>query len=90
MKIIELIDQEQDLKVMIKVRNAAVSRVERLSQRQKYDLLPGTKVVVEANSKLDREEEGTIIRVNRTKAVVSIGHARWTVPLSMITIKEDG
>tara|TARA_R110000824_G_scaffold69305_3_gene178702 strand:+ start:1032 stop:1304 length:273 start_codon:yes stop_codon:yes gene_type:complete len=90
MKIIELIDQEQDLKVMIKVRNAAVSRVERLSQRQKYDLLPGTKVVVEANSKLDREEEGTIIRVNRTKAVVSIGIARWTVPLSMITIKEDG
>ena len=88
MKIIELIDQEQDLKVMIKVRNAAAERVEALSQRQKYDLLPGTKVLVDGGRKLGNEE-GTIVKVNVTRAKVDIKGVIWTVPFSLITIKED-
>lgn len=88
MKIIELIDQEQDLKVMIKVRNAAAERVETLSQRQKYDLLPGTKVLVDGGRKLGNEE-GTIVKVNVTRAKVDIKGVIWTVPFSLITIKED-
>ena len=88
MKITELIDQEQDLKVMIKVRNAAAERVEILSQRQKYDLLPGTKVLVDGGRKLGNEE-GTIVKVNVTRAKVDIKGVIWTVPFSLITIKED-
>jgi len=88
MQIIELIDQEQDLKVMIKVRNAAAERVETLSQRQKYDLLPGTKVLVDGGRKLGNEE-GTIVKVNVTRAKVDIKGVIWTVPFSLITIKEE-
>ena len=88
MKITELIDQEQDLKVMIKVRNAAAERVKILSQRQKYDLLPGTKVLVDGGRKLGNEE-GTIVKVNVTRAKVDIKGVIWTIPFSLITIKED-
>ena len=53
-----------------------------LGQQVKYKLVPGDKVLVNGNKV--GKEEGTIVKLNRTRAVVSIDSIKWNVPFSMI------
>ena len=61
---------------MIKMRRQDLAR------DLKYALVPGDKVRTDSN----RIPTGTIVKVNRTKAVVRDNNGQqWTVPLTMIS-----
>ena len=53
-----------------------------LGNRLKYSLQVGDKVEVKSSGKSD---EGTVTKINRTRAVVDMRGSSWTVPFSMIT-----
>ena len=52
------------------------------SSRLKYDLQVGDKVRISGSNRI---EEGTIHKVNRTRAIVNVGNMKWNVPFTMIT-----
>ena len=53
-----------------------------LGNRLKYSLQVGDKVEVKSSGKSD---EGTVTKINRTRAVVDMRGSSWNVPFSMIT-----
>ena len=59
-------------------------RLEIIGHMVKYVLDRGDIVMVEGGRKIGKEE-GTIVKVNRTRAVVNINGKQWNVPFSMIT-----
>lgn len=72
---------KKDLRIL---RNAVTDRIKVVGHMVKYSLDRGDIVIVEGGKKVDREE-GTIVKVNRTRAVVNINGTEWNVPFSMIT-----
>ena len=57
-----------------------------LGNRLKYSLQVGDKVEVKSSGKSD---EGTVTKINRTRAVVDMRGSSWNVPFSMITVIGD-
>ena len=53
----------------------------------KYELRPGTAVIVSGGKK-HKEAKGEVIRVNRTRAVVRIGAEKWNVPFTMLSLDQ--
>ena len=84
-KYISPLDTVEDCR---EVRTMAKERMDRLAMAMKYNLKPDMKVKITGSNKLER---GTIIKVNRTRAVVDVDGIQWTVPFSMITeeIKDE-
>ena len=72
---------KKDLRIL---RNAVTDRIKVVGHMVKYSLDRGDIVTVEGGKKVDKEE-GTIVKVNRTRAVVNINGIDWNVPFSMIT-----
>ena len=72
-------DDLNHIKRMLKMRR------EDLARDLKYALMPGDKIKTMSN----RIPTGTIVKVNRTKAVVRDDNGQqWTVPLTMISTGE--
>ena len=65
------------------LRSAINDRIREIGNSIKYDLHPGDTVIVQGNKV--GNEIGTIIKVNRTRAVVEINNIKWNVPFSLIT-----
>ena len=81
-KQIMMMDNTDDLK---HIRRIIKMRREDLARDLKYALRPGDRIRTDSN----RIPTGTIVKVNRTKAVVKDDKGqRWTVPLTMITAGE--
>ena len=57
-----------------------------LGNRLKYTLSVGDRVAISSSGKV---EEGTVTKINRTRAVVDMRGGSWTVPFSMITKMGD-
>jgi ribosome maturation factor RimP len=76
---------KKDLRIL---RDVVNDRMKMVGQMVKYTLDRGDIVIVEGGRKQDYNldnEEGTIVRLNRTRAVVNINGKEWNVPFSMIT-----
>ena len=74
--------QMRDLDELRLIQSAIRDRIKEVSSAIKYDLDKGDIVTVNSSSK--DNEEGTIVKVNRTRAVVNINGTSWNVPFSMI------
>ena len=69
-------DDLNHIKRMLKMRREDVAR------DLKYELKPGDRIRTDSN----RIPTGTIVKVNRTKAIVRDDNGQqWTVPLTMIS-----
>ena len=66
------------------LRNVVNDRLKVVGHMVKYSLDRGDIVMVEGGRKIGKEE-GTIVKLNRTRAVVNINGKEWNVPFSMIT-----
>ena len=76
---INLIEDVRELK---QIQQFIKDRKRTLGNRLKYKLTVGDNVLVHASNGI---EEGTVTKVNRTRAVVDMRGSSWTVPFSMIT-----
>ena len=81
-EVISLIQKVDSPTNLRRVVDEVKQRRTEIGQSIKYKLLPGDKVFV--TSRTEGKEEGLIQKVNRTRAVVKIGHTAWNVPFSMI------
>ena len=72
---------KSDLRIL---RDVVNDRIKMVGQMVKYSLDRGDIVMVEGGRKLEKDE-GTIVKINRTRAVVNINGKQWNVPFSMIT-----
>ena len=75
---INLIEDVRELK---QIQQFVKDRKRALGNRLKYELTVGDNVLVHASNGI---EEGTVTKVNRTRAVVDMRNGSWTVPFSMI------
>ena len=64
------------------IRNICDERIRSISNELKYELSPGDKVTIRSKR---MTEEGTIEKINRTRAVVKIDGKSWNVPFALIT-----
>ena len=78
---INTIVDKSDLRILREVVN---DRMKVVGHMVKYSLDRGDIVMVEGGRKIGKEE-GTIVKLNRTRAVVNINGTEWNVPFSMIT-----
>ena len=76
MNLIEDLRELQQIQSMVKDRKRAIGN------RLKYTLSVGDEVQVSNGSTIDN---GTVTKINRTRAVVDMRGGSWTVPFSMIT-----
>jgi len=76
------INKIEDLRDLNLIQAWIKDRKEFLGNRLKYSLQIGDKVTVRSGRKMD---EGTITKINRTRAVIDMRGGSWTVPFSMIT-----
>jgi dsDNA-specific endonuclease/ATPase MutS2 len=74
------IEDDRELKSIAKYIKA---RRQQVGFQMKFKLKVGDNVFVDSNG---ITEDGTIIKINRTKAVVDLGNGEWTVPFCMIRI----
>ena len=72
---------KKDLRIL---KSVIDDRLKMIGHMVKYSLDRGDIVMVEGGRKLEKEE-GTIVTINRTRAVVNINGKEWNVPFSMIT-----
>ena len=72
----------EDLRELNLIQGWTKDRKSILGNRLKYELKPGDKVTVRGSR---GTEEGTVTKVNRTRAVIDMRGGSWTVPFSMIT-----
>ena len=72
---------KKDLRIL---KSVIDDRLKMVGHMVKYSLDRGDIVMVEGGRKIGKEE-GTIVKVNRTRAVVNINGTYWNVPFSMIT-----
>ena len=78
---INTIVDKSDLRIL---RNVVNDRIQVVGSMIKHKLNRGDIVMVEGGRKVGKEE-GTIVTINRTRAVVNINGKQWNVPFSMIT-----
>ena len=72
---------KKDLRIL---KSVIDDRLKMIGHMVKYSLDRGDIVMVEGGRKIGKEE-GTIVKLNRTRAVVNINGTDWNVPFSMIT-----
>ena len=72
---------KKDLRIL---KSVIDDRLKIIGHMVKYSLDRGDIVMVEGGRKIGKEE-GTIVKLNRTRAVVNINGKQWNVPFSMIT-----
>ena len=72
---------KKDLRIL---KSVIDDRLKMVGHMVKYSLDRGDIVIVEGGKKV-KKEEGTIVKLNRTRAVVNINGTEWNVPFSMIT-----
>jgi len=72
---------KKDLRIL---KSVIDDRLKMVGHMVKYSLDRGDIVIVEGGKKV-KKEEGTIVKLNRTRAVVNINGKQWNVPFSMIT-----
>ena len=72
---------KKDLRIL---KSVIDDRLKMIGHMVKYSLDRGDIVMVEGGRKVGKEE-GTIVTINRTRAVVNINGKQWNVPFSMIT-----
>ena len=72
----------EDLRELESIQYFVKQRKMVLGTRLGNELQPGDKVVVRSSR---GDEEGTVTKINRTRAVVDMRGGSWTVPFSMIT-----
>ena len=76
--------QIRDINELRLIRSAINDRIIEVGSAIKYDLGKGDKVVIDSPRR-ELKEEGTIVKVNRTRAVVLIDGTKWNVPFALIT-----
>ena len=76
--------QIRDLNELRLIRSAINDRIIEVGSAIKYDLGKGDKVVIDSPRR-ELKEEGTIVKVNRTRAVVEMNGTKWNVPFALIT-----
>ena len=72
------LDNIDDLNI---IKNLVGVQRKYLAQKNAFGLVKGDKVKITGSSKI---EEGTIEKINRTRAVVMVGNTGWNVPFEMI------
>ena len=72
---------KKDLRIL---KSVIDDRLKIIGHMVKYSLDRGDIVMVEGGRKIGKEEV-TIVKLNRTRAVVNINGKQWNVPFSMIT-----
>ena len=83
-ELLEDLMQIRDINELRLIRSAISDRMKEVASAIKYDLDKGDKVIIDSPRK-ELKEEGTIVKINRTRAVVNIDGTSWNVPFSMIT-----
>ena len=81
------INKIEDLRELNLIQAWTKDRKRFLGNRLKYSLQIGDNVTVRSGTKRD---EGTITKINRTRAVVEMRGGSWNVPFSMITKENNG
>jgi hypothetical protein len=74
-----------DLAELRLIQTAVRDRIQQVGSTIKYDLHKGIEVFVDHRG---RKDNGVVVRVNRTRAVIKIEGTNWNVPFSLITLKE--
>ena len=73
-----------DISELRMIRSAISDRIKEVGNAIKYDLNKGDKVMIDSPRR-ELKEDGVIVKVNRTRAVVNINGKQWNVPFAMIT-----
>ena len=82
-EVLQTLMSMNDVNELRLIRSAINDRIEEVGSRVKYELKRDDKVIVTSKKGV---ELGTIIKVNRTRAVVNLdGKGHYNVPFSMIT-----
>ena len=81
-EITSLIHQVDNTTNLNRVIDEIKQRRTSIGQQVKYKLKPGEMVIVNGNKV--GQETGTILKLNRTRAVVNIDGIKWNVPFNMI------
>ena len=70
------------------IKSVIMDKITLVAKSNARKLKPDMKVKISGSNRL---EKGTIIKVNRTRAVVDVDGIQWTVPFSMLTeeIKDE-
>ena len=76
------INKIEDVRDLRTIQGFVKDRKRALGNRLKYSLAVGDKVTVNNGRTAD---EGTVTKINRTRAVVDMRNGSWNVPFSMIT-----
>ena len=63
------------------IRDIIKNQRKYLAQKNAFNLIKGDKVKIVGSGKI---QEGTIEKINRTRAVVMVGNTGWNVPFEMI------
>ena len=82
LKIERQINLIEDLRELQQIQSMVKDRKRAIGNRLKYTLSVGDEVQVSNGSTIDN---GTVTKINRTRAVVDMRGGSWTVPFSMIT-----
>ena len=72
------LDSIDDLNI---VRDLVRNQKKYLGQKNAFNLIKGDKVKITGSGKI---QEGTIEKINRTRAVVMVGNVGWNVPFEML------
>ena len=83
-ELLEDLMQIRDINELRLIRSAISDRMKEVASAIKYDLDKGDKVIIDSPRR-ELKEEGTIVKVNRTRAVVNIDGKQWNVAFSLIT-----
>ena len=76
---ISSLEEMNDVIDLIKLKQKSLKTEVRAKTRS--IIMVGSKVIVESR---DGDVKGTIIKINRTKAIVDMKGGKWNVPLTMI------
>lgn len=76
---ISSLEEMNDVIDLIKLKQKSLKTEVRAKTRS--IIMVGSKVIVESH---DGDVKGTIIKINRTKAIVDMKGGKWNVPLTMI------
>ena len=82
-ELLEDLMQIRDINELRLIRSAISDRIKDIGGMVKYELNIGDLVIIDSPRR-GTQEEGTIVKINRTRAVVIIDGKQWNVPFSMI------
>ena len=82
-ELLEQLMSISDINELRLIRSAVSDRIKEVGSTIKYSLSKGDLVLIDSPRR-GLQEEGTIIKVNRTRAIVDIEGKHWNVPFTMI------